>query len=237
MRLNASASARPCGRPAASASSRRWAANASRCPDSPAGSRFDSHRRAPLAAVTEQRVDLARERRVHVLDVVDDLRLEEQETVGPVRLDGLLREEMRVARGNDTVDRQPARLVVIRVEAVALPRVVTEQDLRPDPANRLADRGALGSRPLELPVDEPEEVHGARTERRRGGTLLVLASRHEGGRVLARVPRSLRAVGEDEQLHVGARRGPLRERRPAPELDVVRMGADRQRRNRHREIE
>ena len=48
------------------------------------------------------------------------------------------------------------------------------------------------------------------------------------------VPRALRAVGAHEVVHDAARRRPLREVPPAAELDVVGMGADRERRGRRR---
>ena len=75
----------------------------------------------------EQRVDLHRQRRPHVLEVVLDVGLEEEEPFGPVRLETLLGKEVRVTGGDDAVDREPAGLAMVGVQAVALPRIVSEQ--------------------------------------------------------------------------------------------------------------
>ena len=58
-------------------------------------------------------------------DVVDDLRLEEQQARGAVR-GARAGEEVGVARGDDAVDRELARVAVVGVQAVLLPRIVTE---------------------------------------------------------------------------------------------------------------
>src|SRR5215217_2424471 len=62
--------------------------------------------------------------------------------------------------------------------------------------------------------------------------LLLAAAGDERGEVGADVPRPLRAVGADEVVDDAAGRRPLGERPSRTELDVVGMGADRQRRAR-----
>ena len=79
----------------------------------------------------------------------------------------------------------------------------------------------------QLPVDETEELHIARAERGAGISLLDLPFGDKGGDVGVTVPGALGAVGADAHRDVRAGVGPLGERRAAPELDVVGMGADR----------
>ena len=59
---------------------------------------IDAHRRTPLAAMREQRLDLAIDVAVDVLDVVDPARFEAQQCRRPVRCDTLFGEEVRIAR-------------------------------------------------------------------------------------------------------------------------------------------
>ena len=51
-----------------------------------------------------------------------------------------------------------------------------------------------------------------------------------------RIPRSLGSVGADQVVDDASTLGPLRQRRPASEFDVVGMSADRQCRRRHGEV-
>ena len=92
---------------------------------------FDVHRRAPLALVREQRRDLVGDGRVDRLDVVGLVGLEEQQRVGSVMRTAEPGEEVRVARRDDAVDGQPAGVAVIGMQAIPLPRIVTEHDRRP----------------------------------------------------------------------------------------------------------
>ena len=92
---------------------------------------------------------------------------------------------------------------------------------------------------VELAVDVAEEAHlagGGTGEPAGGGALLVLASGGERDGVGERVPRALRSVGAHEVMDRATGGGPLRERRAASELDVVGMGADRERGARHVEV-
>ena len=107
-----------------------------------------------------------------------------------------------------------AGLAVIGVEAVALPRVVAEHDVGSHPADDLADDApVLGRRPRarrrrsrrSAPRVAPSASAAACCSRR--------AARDELGEVGVGVPGALRPVGEDEQVDLGAGRGPLRERR------------------------
>ena len=105
-------------------------------------------------------------------------------------------EEVRVARGDDAVDGQPARVTVVGVQAVPLPRVVTEHDVGSDSRMRRADQRPLVRPALELTVDETDEVHRrAAPRRRRGRACLVLAARdraRRGRRSRPRCPSSRR---------------------------------------------
>ena len=192
------------------------------------GCGVDPHRRAPLAAVREQRRDLAIEVSVDAFEMIDAAGLEQQERLRTVRREILVGEEVRVARGDDAVDGQPSRFAMIGMQAVRLPGIVTEHDV----GLHLADRGAdLGSRSeivYQLAVDAAQEAHVDRAEDLGSVALLVFASRHQCGEIGVRVPRSLGAVGAHAEVHLGARVGPFRQRRRTPELDVVGVGADRE---------
>ena len=131
---------------------------------------------------------------------------------------------------------QQPGVAMVGVEPVALPRIVAEHDV----GSQLADARA---RPRRGRADRcrarRRRSRGSAPRQRRAPASRRAASRcsswrrgHERDRVGARVPRPLRAVGAHEVVDRAAGRGPLRQRRAAAELDVVGMGADRQRRAR-----
>ena len=135
-------------------------------------------------------------------------------------------EEVRVPGRDDAVERELAGPAVVRVEAIALPRVVTEDRVGSHRPDRRAHRRALGGSRSQLPVDEVEELDARRAQRR--GSVELLGATLHGERLEVRVgvPRALRAVGQHEQVHRCAGGGPPREGCAAAELDVVRVGAD-----------
>ena len=147
--------------------------------------------------------------------------------------DCVLREEVRVAGGDDALARQEAGVAVVGVEPVSLPRVVTEHDVRPELADHQGDAARAVEVAVELAVDVVEEPHLAGAiagEPSCRLALLDLATRRERADVGVGVPRPLRAVGAHEVVDDASVGGPLGERRAAPELDVVGVRADRQRR-------
>jgi len=81
-------------------------------------------------------------------------------------------------------------------------------------------------RRLELPVDQIEELDPSRAEGARRGLLFLAPYFDERPEVRVALPGPLGAVGQDEQHHLGSRRGPTGQGRPATELDVVGVGAD-----------
>ena len=202
-------------------------------------------RRCPSSSATgcggaSSAVDLRADRGVvDRLDVVDLLGLEQQERVGPV--------------GRDP---RPGKKCGSR--AATMPSMSSS-------ARRVGDRGAAGSastgrgraprsgrdrritaqttlrvrrdRLSSSPSTSPRSGRRAAPRARAAAALLVDRAVDERGEVGARVPGALRAVGEDEQLDVGAGARPLRQRRAAPELDVVGMRADRQHPRRDRQID
>ena len=197
---------------------------------------LDGHGRLPLAAMREERRDLGVERVVDPLDVIDHLGLEQQQANGAVRLTQA-GEEVGITCRDERVDRHRAGPMVIGMEAVLLPRIVTQHDVGSNAAQVLAHGSNLGSAPRQLAVDQVEEVHVADAERSRGVALLVVSGRDERPHVGVGVPGPLRAVSEDEQVHLGAGSGPARQRAGASELHVVRMGADRERALRRRDVD
>src|SRR4029079_5280774 len=80
----------------------------------------------------------------------------------------------------------------------------------------------------ELAVDPAQEPDAGRAEHLRGLLLLFLTSGHPGRAAGVWIPGALRPVGADEEVHLGARVGPLGERGAAPELDVVGVRPDRE---------
>ena len=126
------------------------------------------------------------------------------------------------------VDEQLARPAVVGVQPVALPRVVAEHEVRTGGADQRADPldgAAVGRRARR----RPRPRSGRRRHRGSGPPPVAPpGGRRPGRRGRRGIPRALRAVGEDRELDVGAGACPLRQRRPAPELDVVGMRADRQ---------
>ena len=120
---------------------------------------------------------------------------------------------------------EEAGVAVVGVQAIALPRIVSEHDVGtepPDPAGHLA---ALPQPALELAVDQPRKTTSPRRRRaaRRGGALLVLARGDERGGVGVGVPRALRSVGAD--------RGGGRRTRPSAHLASVPPRRTRRRRD------
>ena len=80
----------------------------------------------------------------------------------------------------------------------------------------------------ELTVDTVEELDIHRAEYLRRFSLLDSAGLDECTPVGRAVPGPFRPVGADGQVHDGSSIGPLGEACAAPELDVVRVRADRQ---------
>jgi hypothetical protein len=217
MRLNRSASLAWVS-PPSSSSSRTRSANAFRC----------RSRGPPLAPVGQQRGELGLGRAVvDRFQVVDIFGLEQQHRPWAVR-GAEAGEEVGIAGRDDAADQQLAGHSMVGMEAVALPRVVPEHDIGASVADGGTDPLATRTGRFQLTVDEPGEAHVRDPERGGGGPLLTLAGLDQCGRVGGRVPRPLRPVGEHEELAVGARCRPLRERRTTAEFHIVRVCADGQ---------
>ncbi len=160
--------------------------------------------------------------------MVDLVGLEQQEAIRPVRCLDLFGEEMRVARRDNGLDGEQACFSMIGVESVPLPGIVTEHRVGPHPANDLAHLSPLNCPGDQLAVDLAEEMNVDGPERGGGVSLLRLTRRHEVGLIGAGVPRTLRPVGEDEQVDRTAGSSPLGQGPAAAELDVVGVRADRE---------
>ena len=170
-----------------------------------------------------------------VLGVVGLVGLEQQQRSRAVRCERVLRVEVRIAGRDDGVAHEPAGVAVVRVQPVALPRVVAEDDLRLQFADDPGDHANRLAVARQLAVDVAEEAHlagPAAGDAASGLTLLELPPGDQGGEVGAGVPRALRSVGADEVVDDTARRRPLGEGAAGAELDVVGMGADGERRRR-----
>ncbi len=130
-------------------------------------------------------------------------------------------------------------MTVIGVQPIALPRVVAQDDTRPE----LTDDQRHPSPGLEIAVqfsvdvlqesNFPRALPGESTGRL---ALLVLAARRKGRDVDVGVPGALGPVGAHQVVDGAAVGRPLGEQPTTSELDVVGMGADRQRRRRCRQV-
>ena len=99
-------------------------------------------------------------------------------------------------------------------------------------------RRAVATSSSSSPSTQREELDADRAEHRGRVALFVLA---RGATSAARSASGSHVPFEPsvqtQQVHLGAGVGPLRERRAAPELDVVGMGADREHPRRYREVD
>ena len=69
------------------------------------------------------------------LDMIDLVRFEQQQRLGPVMVELELGKEVRVAGGNDALDRQLPGMTMVGMESVPLPRIVAENHVRTEPAD------------------------------------------------------------------------------------------------------
>lgn len=84
------------------------------------------HRALELALVRLERVQFCVDVVGDILCVVGFVGLPQQQQVGAMVGQSVLLEEVRITGGDDALARQQAGMPVVRVQAVALPRVVTQ---------------------------------------------------------------------------------------------------------------
>src|SRR5262249_60081740 len=114
---------------------------------------------------------------------------------------------------DDTVDGEEARMAMIGMQAVTLPRIVTEHDFGTEVTDPSGDVATQLECRFELPVDRAEERDLAGGAERLGsGALFVLPRSYERCDVGGRIPRALRSVGAHEMVDDTSRRGPPRQR-------------------------
>ncbi len=190
----------------------------------------DPHRRTQLTAVFKERRDLRLQGNRDVLHVIDGVGFEQQDRARPVRRQSETGEEQRIACRDDPVGEKESGVAMVGVEAVTLPRIVTEQDVRGDRSDLSSDLALLVSAGLELPVGPSEEDDlGGPAQDMRRGALFRLPRGDELGRVPRGVPAPLRTVGADEVEGLAPVARPLGECATAAKLDVVRVRGDRER--------
>ena len=190
----------------------------------------DVHCRTQLTAVGQERRHLGFREAGDVFDVIEFLRLKEEERARTMRCQFLIGEEVWIACSNHAVRHQEAGTAMVRMQAVASPRVMAEDHIGADLANPVRHLPALAKPRVEFAVRPPEEGDVTLATKCAGsGPLLVLSHRDERVEVGVRVPRALAAIGANQVMNVTAARGPLRQCGAAPELDVVRMGTDGER--------
>jgi len=169
----------------------------------------------------------------HVDQLVGGVGAEQQHGVGAVggqALGAQRRCVERVAGGDHAVDGEQPGGAVVGVEQPAPPGVVAEDHVGPHGPDQAGHGQAQGHGDLELAVDRPQEVdRGHRPQGGRGRGGLGPAHRGQLGRVGPRVGAALLPGGEAGQLHVDPPPSPGGQGATGLELDVVRVGAERQR--------
>ena len=88
------------------------------------------HGRLELAFVCIQGGQLRVDPIGDVLEVVGNIGLEQQQVLRAMVSDTVFREVVRIAGGDDAITREQAGVAMVGVQAVALPRVVAEHDIR-----------------------------------------------------------------------------------------------------------
>src|ERR1700722_1103561 len=110
-----------------------------------------------------------------------------------------LGKEERIASRDDPLGREKSRLSMIRVEAIALPRVMCQDNLgseTPDPESHLASLLETRSELTVRPAEEDDVVSPSELSCR--PLLLELSFRYERLLVGRWIPGSFRAVGADQ---------------------------------------
>ena len=135
-------------------------------------------------------------------------------------------EEVRVTRRDDAVDQQLARPTVVGVQPVALPRVVAQHHVRtggPDHAHTVR-RSRVG---LSSPSTAPRKWTSAAPRVRAAARCSSLRAATSAARSWSgsQVPFE---PSVSTSISTWAPGAPTARARPAPELDVVGMGADRE---------
>ena len=174
--------------------------------------------------MTEQSFDLDVELGGYVLDMIGFVRRPQEHCVGTVRLQLLFGKEQVIASRDDTVYDRPAGGTVIRMELVPAPRVMADDHLGPHfpylPAHDLTQSHGV----FELTIGIIEMPYVTGPEHCSGGSLFVHAAPGQLARVDGRVPRALRAVGDDQHRHATSGGRPFGKRAAGAKLDVVGVG-------------
>jgi len=119
---------------------------------------------------------------------------------------------------------------VVGVEPVSLPGVVTENHRGPESADFSCNPASEFASGFEIAIDlVHEDNFPSGAEPTCGFTLLLSAQGDERCCVRIRVPRPLRSVGENQMMDEASGSGPFGKSSTTAELDVVWMGADRER--------
>ena len=191
------------------------------------------HRRLELALVGFEGVELQLDPVGDVFEVVGGIGLPEQQRIGPMVGKSVISEEVGIAGRHDAFAREQPGMAMIGMEAVPLPGVVAQHDLRSQFADDASDFTSRGQVAVEFAVDAPKESDLAcigAGEAACGLTLFVLAPRCERSHVDIGIPRALRPVGAHQVVDDTTIGGPLRQHAAGPEFHVVGVGSDCQRR-------
>ena len=138
-------------------------------------------------------------------------------------------EEMGIPSGNNCIACEESSVAMIGMQAVSLPRIVTEDNRRPESPNLSSKAAEKTSVVFEFSVDLVEEDDLTRGSESRGRfDLFSAAQGDQRVDVGVGIPRPFGSVGQNGVVHHATRRCPFRQGPAAPELDVVRVSSDGQ---------
>ena len=149
------------------------------------------HGRFELADVRLQRIQLQVDHSTHILRVVRLVGLPQQEGVGPMVWHRVLFEEVRIASCDDPFAGEESGVAVVGMQAISLPRVMSEHHTRSEFPNGEGDAAPRVETAVEFAVDVVEEPNFASAvagESTGGLTLFDLASSSQGSDIDIGVP-------------------------------------------------
>src|SRR3989304_3046014 len=179
-----------------------------------------------LASVLLNRLHLELESLCNIHPEISAVRLEQVDLA-----DGMRRTPFAVhpvASDDDSCQRREADGTVVGVDAVAGPRVVGHQHVRPPGAHKTCEFAAEGERLLQLAVLVAEEGEPGDAEDLGCGPPLPLPYLPQPPRRHLWVVAAAVPARAEDVVHLAPLAGPARDRAAAADVRVVRMGGDDQ---------
>ena len=189
------------------------------------------HRTLELRRMSLEGVQLGIDEVGHIFIVIGLIGFKQEQRRWAMRGEVMLAKEMGIARCHQSFAREQTGVTVIWVQAVSLPRIVSENDVGLNHSDAASNFTSQCERTVEFAVDLVEKHHVAALiarEPQRSLALFQLASGHKGHGVGIWIPAPLRTIGEDEVMNYATHRCPLGQGGTTAELDVVGVSADGQ---------